>query len=263
MSVLDRIVEKKRDDIERLYQAVGLSTMKARSDAQTLSGFPFEVALAKPGLSLIAEVKKASPSKGIIREDFDPVEIAQSFESRGARCLSVLTETHFFLGDPAYLTAISQAVSLPILRKDFIIDPIQVYESVCLGASAILLIAAILTPAQLAELHTLARSLGLSVLVEVHNDEELSHLSSIQDLHLVGVNNRDLTTFDTSLETVFSVSKLLRQQDYAGLVVAESGYQQPEELSRLDAQSIDAVLIGEGLAKYPNLLNYFGGCHEN
>lgn len=194
---------------------------------------------------VIAEVKKASPSKGIIREDFDPVRIARDYEAAGAVALSVLTEEKYFLGSLDYMKAVREVVSLPILRKDFIVHPYQVYESRAAGADCILLIVAILDDRLLGELHDLARSLAMDVLVEVHTEEELKRALGI-DAAIIGINNRDLNTFKTDLGTT---KRLAAMVDDGITIVAESGIKTATDIEVLLAAGADAFLIGEALMR--------------
>ena len=254
-TILDKIVNEKRKEIASLYQSVGLDALKR--SAKPLSGKPFYQALSQDGLSLIAEVKKASPSKGIIRHDFNPLSIAKAFQQQGARALSVLTEKKHFLGDPDYIQDIKQQVSLPVLRKDFIVDPIQIFESLMIGADAILLIKAILDQDTSQALLSLAKEWGLDVLFEVHNETELTDVLSLDGVDIIGVNNRNLNTFDVDLNTVIALKKSLDKTSKSCLLIAESGYQSPEDLMQIQKENIAGVLIGEGLAKHPTLINYF------
>ena len=202
-------------------------------------------ATAQHSPAVIAEIKKASPSAGVIRADFRPDEIARSYEAGGATCLSVLTDVTYFQGAPGYLEAARKACSLPVLRKDFLIDPWQVFESRVLGADCILLIVAALSRHQLQELEGLAHSIGLDVLVEVHDEEELESALSTK-ARLVGVNNRDLRNFQTDL----TVSEYLRPRIPAGrLMVTESGIHSRADVLRMVAAGINAFLVGEAFMR--------------
>jgi indole-3-glycerol phosphate synthase len=194
---------------------------------------------------VIAEIKKASPSKGVIRPDFDPVAIARSYERGGATCLSVLTDVDFFQGADAYLVQARAATALPVLRKDFTIDPYQIHEARALGADCVLLIVAALSPAQLADLHGLALELGLDVLVEVHNARELDAALAL-DNPMVGINNRNLHSFHTSLETTFS---LLPRIGDERLVVTESGIQRVDDVLAMRGHGVHAFLVGEAFMR--------------
>ena len=197
---------------------------------------------------MIAEIKKASPSKGVIRPDFDPAEIARSYQRGGATCLSVLTDVDFFQGADDYLLEARAATALPVLRKDFTVDPYQVYEARVLGADCVLLIVAALAPAQLTELHELARQIGLDVLVEVHNARELDAALTL-DNPMVGINNRDLHSFRTSLETTFS---LLPRIGGERLVVTESGIQRVDDVLAMRGHGVNAFLVGEAFMRAPD-----------
>ncbi len=192
-------------------------------------------------VAVIAEVKKASPSKGLLREAFDPVGIARSYEQHGATCLSVLTDRDYFQGDEAYLRAARAACVLPVLRKDFLCDPYQVFEARHMGADAILLIVAALDMARMHQLESLAHALGMAVLVEVHDEEELARALQL-DTPLIGVNNRNLRTFETRLETSL---RLRDRIPHDRLMVAESGIATREDVACLRAADIHACLIGE------------------
>lgn len=241
MTVLDAIVAHKREELAR---------SRAPLDAvrgQALGAPPprdFAAALRRGRCALIAEVKAASPSAGVIRRPFDPVELARAYEAGGADALSVLTDRRFFAGDPEHLRGVRAAVRLPVLRKDFILDPYQVYEARALGADAVLLIAAILNDAQLRELSALAEELGMAALVEVHTEEELERALAC-GARIVGINNRDLRTFQVDLE----VTLRLRPRIPDGvLVVSESGIEHGEQVRRLAEAGVHAVLVGTALA---------------
>lgn len=205
--------------------------------------------LSRPGaVNIIAEVKKASPSKGIIRADFDPVAIARSYADNGACAVSVLTEEHFFQGQLEYLARIRRMVEIPLLRKDFIIDPYQVYEARAAGADAFLLIAAVLDPVQLRSLLRLGESLGMHALVEIHTAEELANALNTES-KIIGINNRNLDTFETNIETTLQLRPLIPD----GIItVSESGITTPEHIRRLRSCGIDAFLIGESLMREPD-----------
>lgn len=200
-------------------------------------------------MGLIAEVKKASPSKGLIRADFHPVEIAQAYERAGADCISVLTDKPYFQGSDAYLRRVQESVSCPVLRKDFTIDALQIYEARVIGADAVLLIAAILNDDQLREFMQLARDLGMDALVEVHDRRELERaLTAGADF--IGINNRDLRTFETSLEVS---AKLLADIPDSVTKVSESGISKKEEIDWLYEAGADAVLVGEHFMRQPDV----------
>ena len=232
--ILDEIMKYRARQLEREKAACGLEEMQKRTEKTLAERKPvsLKAALRQDTLSCICEVKKASPSKGLIRADFQPVEIAKAYEAAGANAISCLTEEHYFQGSSAYLTAIRQVVSLPILRKDFLFDAYQVYEAAAIGADAVLLIAAVLPPETLAELYRLAYSLGLEVLVEVHNQEELEQIAFLEP-QILGVNNRNLKTFAPE-QAVF---------------VSESGIRNNADMQMVRQLGADAVLIGETLMR--------------
>jgi indole-3-glycerol phosphate synthase len=225
-----------------------LSEFKARiADLEPARGF--DATLARPAgepIRLIAEIKKASPSKGLIRADFDPVRIAETYAGAGAHALSVLTDQRFFQGDLAFLAAVRAAVPLPILEKDFVIDEFQIYEARALGADAVLLIAAALEDGQLRDYAHVAREAGLAALVDVHNERELERV--IETAALIGINNRDLATFDTDLATT---ERVVRHVPDDRIVVSESGIARRDDIERLSALDIDAVLVGETFMRSP------------
>lgn len=205
----------------------------------------FIKALSKSGLSCICEVKKASPSKGLIRPDFHPVELAREYESAGADCISCLTEEHYFQGSSQYLKNIADAVNIPVLRKDFIIDEYQIYEAKYLGASAVLLIAAVLEYSRMKSCFDLAHSLGLDCLIEVHTREEMETVQKFNP-KLIGVNNRNLKTFEVNLNTTAELASM-RQKDQ--LFVSESGIKNNQDMKTVQNLGADAVLIGETLMR--------------
>lgn len=251
MTILDKIVITKQAEIAQLKQDrpdyLSAPLEKKRS-------FRFLNTITSPGLTVIAEVKKASPSRGIIRHDFDPMALALQFEQNGAGALSVLTDGPYFQGNPLYIPQIRQMVPLPILRKEFIIDPIQVIESADLGADAILLIQALLSPSQCQSLIDLAHHVGLDVLLEVHNHEELSIALQLQNIDIIGINNRNLHTFEIDMNIASTLLKVIRTQFPSLPVVAESGYKTADDLKKLATEAFSAVLIGEGLATNPTML---------
>jgi len=239
--ILDTIVARKKQEVISLRQR-GLPQMnKAVAPPR---GFIRALTTA-PGVAIIAEAKKASPSKGVIQPDFDPVRIARKYWEGGAQCLSVLTDVDFFQGALAYIPLVREAVELPVLRKDFIIDPLQIEEAHAVGADAILLIAAILDVGQLREFRLLAESLGMDVLVEVHDERELESALAAES-RLIGINNRNLNDFSVSLETTF---RLLQQIPDGFPVVSESGISSVDDMRRLKAAGVKAALIGESLMR--------------
>ena len=243
--ILDEIVAYKKEELAETKRGASLADQKKRAaDAGPLRGFGAALT-ATGGIKLIAEVKKASPSKGVIREDFDPVGIAATYQEAGATCLSVLTEKKYFQGSLESLGAIRRAVGLPLLRKDFIVDEYQIFEARAAGADAILLIAACLDRRQLEDYLGIAGNLGLDILVESHTVKELD-----KTLHagarIVGINNRDLTRFTVSLQTTFD---LLQDIPDDRVVVSESGIQSRDDVVRLEKAGVDAVLVGESLMR--------------
>ena len=243
--VLDDIVAARRAQVERSKAAVPLDQMREAADRRARSGDTrdFAAALSDDGLSVIAELKKASPSRGLLCRDYRPREIALGYEKGGAAALSVLTEEQFFLGSLEHLKGVRESVRLPVLRKDFIVDAYQVYESVAAGADALLLIVAALTDETLAALVELANNLGIAELVEVHNEEE-TRRAVAAGARIIGVNNRDLRTFDVKLETSFRLRAMIPP---GCLAISESGIGTSEDLDRLRQAGFDAVLIGERL----------------
>jgi indole-3-glycerol phosphate synthase len=257
-NILETIVEQKKREIarlpERLIAAGDLRDVLLERNEQR----DFIAALDKPKsgpVALIAEVKKASPSAGVICEDFDPVRIATEYEAAGASCLSVLTDEKFFQGSLDYLRQIREAVKLPLLRKDFIIDERQILEAIEWGADAILLIVSILDDARLKRFHSLAVDAGLAALVEVHDEAELDRALAV-DAELIGVNNRDLKTFKVDLGTTERLAGRLfssRVASYAAVLVAESGVHTRKDVDRLAKCGAKAILVGESLMKGGNI----------
>jgi indole-3-glycerol phosphate synthase len=248
--ILAEIIDHKRREVAALKRRHRLEHLGIKAHPLK-DGGSFKAALSAPGMSLIAEIKKASPSAGLIRpEGFDPVALALAYDAAGAAAISVITDAKFFQGDIAYLAQVAQAVPRrPCLRKDFIIDPYQVYEARLKGASAILLIAAVLKPEELASLRTLASTLGMDALVEVHDEADLAKALKARS-GIIGINNRDLRTFQTSLETTLR----LRQMIPAGVVVvSESGIRTREDVVRLSEAGVDAILVGEALMRSPDV----------
>ncbi|MDX1763831.1 MAG: indole-3-glycerol phosphate synthase TrpC [bacterium] len=247
--ILDDIVRQVAIRTLERKKAVPLETLRRRV-TQVLSTRDFKGAIRKKqgdSIRVIAEVKQASPSKGVIRERFDPVNIARTYEKAGAAAISVLTEQDFFLGHPDFLSAIRKAVEIPLLRKDFITDPYQVWEARHLGADAFLLIVALLSGPELEELIQLGRELGVTALVEVHTREELD-AALASSAEVIGINNRNLKTFETDLGTT---SELAPSIPEGVVVVSESGIGGPQDLLRLESARVDAVLVGESLMRAP------------
>lgn len=249
--VLRKILAVKRDEIARARAREPLAALAARAEARR-DVRPFEGALraklAAGMPAVIAEVKKASPSKGVLREHFDPAAIAASYAHHGAACLSVLTDVQFFQGAPEYLDRARQASGLPALRKDFIVDEYQVAEARALGADCILLIVAALEPDRLRELERAAQGFGMDVLVEVHDARELD-IALTLDTALVGINNRNLRTFEVSLATT---TDLLARIPTGKLVITESGIVHPADVAALRAAGVNAFLVGEAFMRAPD-----------
>lgn len=248
--ILRRILARKVEEIDERIRNTGMEELARRvADAGSPRGFieRLQEKLQAGQAAVIAEVKKASPSRGLLREDFNPGQIAASYEKGGAACLSVLTDVDFFKGADAYLKQARAACSLPVLRKDFIIDPYQVYEARVLGADAVLLIVAALNDAMLLELLQLTGHLGMDALVEVHDAVELERALAIP-APLLGINNRDLRSFETSLDVTLG---LLEQIPEDRIVVTESGIHTVEDVALMRAHGVNAFLVGEAFMKAP------------
>lgn len=256
-TILDTILETKRKEVAALRAEVGLASLKAQAAAGPEVRNFFQAVTKPPrrGVNLIAEVKRASPSAGVIRADFDPVAIARRYEQGGADALSVLTDETYFHGHLDYLRAVRQAINLPVLRKDFIIDEAQVYQSRAAGADAILLIAAAVKPGALLDLLILATELRMTTLIEVHEAEELMAVRSVVGFphaaySLLGINNRNLATFEVSLETTLRLSGLAGE----GVpIVSESGIRTRADVARLARAGVRAVLVGETLMRHDDV----------
>jgi len=255
-NILEKIVWEKDRELTAARDRVPLDQLK-RQVAELPAPRDFVAALRaacrKP--AVIAEVKKASPSKGVIREDFDPEAIARGYAAGGASCLSVLTDKPFFQGGFDVLVQVRQVVELPLLCKDFILSPYQLYQARAAGADAALLIAAILTDVDMAYLLKVARSLGLAVLVEVHDAAELERVLALDGVQLIGINNRDLATFHTDLATTEQLMAQYGDQVRAkgALLVSESGLFSRDDLDRVQSAGADAVLVGESLMRQPDV----------
>ena len=246
--ILKQILARKVEEIEARSTKTSLRELSARvADAPPVRGFvdALQAKVAAGQSAVIAEVKKASPSKGVIRPDFDPAAIARSYEAGGAACLSVLTDVDFFQGSDAYLQAARAACALPVLRKDFTIDAYQVYEARVLGADCILLIVAALGDASLAELSALALDLGMDVLVEVHDAEELDRALAVP-APLVGINNRNLRTFEVTLDTTLGLRDRVPSDR---LLVTESGILAPADVALMRGNGVHAFLVGEAFMR--------------
>lgn len=244
-TILDQILAQKQDELHLAQAEPGLMAQVEQSARNASSPRDFKAALQRPTVALIAEVKKASPSKGLLVKDFNPVRIARTYEENGAAAISVLTDEKFFQGSLDDLRAVRAAVRLPVLRKDFIIDAHQVYEARATGADATLLIAMALEDAQLRDLHSLITELGMAALVEVHNEAELERALAV-GATLIGVNNRDLRTFQEDLNTTARVAALVPDDV---ILVAESAIRSVNDVQRMGSYGAQAVLIGEGLVK--------------
>jgi indole-3-glycerol phosphate synthase len=249
--ILDRIVAVKREEIAAAKKKKPLEAMRADAESRVLTR-DFTGALrrkiAAGQAAVIAEIKKASPSKGVLRDDFIPADIAQSYAEHGAACLSVLTDRQFFQGQPDYLKQARASCDLPVLRKDFLVDPYQVYESRAMGADCVLLIAACLDDAQMAELEAIARMLDMAVLVEVHDAAELARALKLKT-PLVGINNRNLRTFEVSLDTTLG---MLKDVPADRLLVTESGILGPGDVGRMREAGVHAFLVGEAFMRAPD-----------
>lgn len=242
--ILNKILARKAEEIAERSARVPLAELAARArDASPTRGFAgaLQAAIAQGDPAVIAEVKKASPSRGVIRPDFRPADIAVSYEFGGAACLSVLTDIDFFQGADIYLQQAREACTLPVLRKDFTVDPYQVYEARVLGADCILLIVAALDDTQLVELSSLAMQLDMDVLVEVHDIDELERALQVP-VPLVGINNRNLRTFEVSLDTTLAMKDAVPKDR---VLVTESGILVPDDVTRMRAAGVDAFLVGE------------------
>ncbi|GBR34778.1 MULTISPECIES: indole-3-glycerol phosphate synthase TrpC [Gluconobacter] len=250
--VLARICARTRVDIEQRSQIMSLKDITARAREVTTPTRGFGQALqhltADRQVGLIAEIKKASPSAGILRPDYDPVKIAQDYQAAGATCLSVLTEGSCFHGSTEDIRVVREACSLPILRKDFILDPWQVHESRLIGADCILLIMAVLTETQAAELIAIARGLDMDVLLEVHDEAELNRALAL-DTFLIGINNRNLRTLKTDIQTTIDLAPMVPPDR---LVVSESGIRTQDDMMKVGAVGASAVLVGESLLREPD-----------
>ena len=252
--ILDKIVAVKRDEIAQAMKKMPLANMRADAESRVLTRDFVGALRAKVvngQAAVVAEIKKASPSKGILRADFIPADIAQSYAEHGAACLSVLTDRQFFQGEPDFLKQARASCQLPVLRKDFMVDAYQIYESRAMGADAVLLIAACLDDAQMAELEWVARSLDMAVLVEVHDRAEAVRALKLKT-PLLGINNRNLKTFDVTLDTTLQLLKDLPELSSAErLVVTESGIMQRADVLRMREANVHAFLVGEAFMRAP------------
>lgn len=247
--ILTKILQHKEKEVAEKQTRVSLATMQEWAKEAAGGKRPFEAMLRaaasanKPGV--IAEIKRASPSKGILREDFDPMAIARGYQAGGATCLSVLTDNEFFKGGGPVLELARKACSLPVLRKDFIIDPFQVYETVVLGADCMLLIAAALDDEKMHELYQLGKQLDLDILVEVHNEEEMQRALTLQPT-LLGVNNRNLHTFEVDLDNTLRLQQMVTEDC---LLVTESGIHTQQDIQKMQDSNINVFLVGEAFMR--------------
>lgn len=258
-TVLQRIVATKVEEVKAAREALSLEDLKAKVAAETKPRRGFAAALRAADIGIIAEIKKASPSKGVINHNFTPALFAEQYERAGASCLSVLTDRDYFQGDDTYLIQASNAASLPVLRKDFMIDTYQIYQSYLMGADCILLIMACLDDAQVRELHALSIELGMDVLIEVHTQTELERALQLprSEHNIYGINNRDLNTFDVSLQTTLDLKNLLvealnKDLDNKApkpLIVTESGIHSSDDIRLMLDHDIQHFLIGEQFMK--------------
>ncbi|MYG00327.1 indole-3-glycerol phosphate synthase TrpC [Candidatus Poribacteria bacterium] len=247
--ILDKIISHKLKELQLEQEKVPLSKLKSKLDNLPLTK-DFRSAIALPNrVNLIAEIKKKSPSKGIIRKDFDPIHIAKTYRDNGTAAISVLTDVRFFDGKLDYLSAIREVVNVPILRKDFTIDPYHIYQARVAGADAILLIVAALTQLQLQEFQQIATSLSMASLVEVHTKTELE-IALDTGAEIIGINNRDLRTFNTDIATTF---KLLDYIPSDKVIVSESGIYTRADVDSLENAGVNAILVGESLMRSPNI----------
>lgn len=247
--ILDDIIKKRKIQLEKEKSAVTFTEIKQKAINTDTPCRDFYKALSSENLSVISEVKKASPSKSVIKEDFKPVETAIAYENAGADAISCLTEEFYFQGSCKYLQEISKAVNLPILRKDFIFDEYQIYEARVIGADAILLIAALLDIDTMKYFQSIAEGLGMNCLFEAHNEEELESILKCSP-KIVGINNRNLKTFEVSLENTVRLSKMIPDKC---LLVSESGISDNDDMKKVKSAGADAVLIGETLMKSENI----------
>ncbi len=262
-TILDEIAERTVVRVDELKKKKALEAVRREAEALgSATGFPFQKALATPDISFICEVKKASPSKGLIAEEFPYCAIAKEYEAAGAAAISVLTEPYYFLGRDTYLQEILQNVSIPILRKDFTVDAYQIYEARILGASAVLLICALLEEAQLKEYLAAAHSLGLSALVETHTEEEVE-MALRAGAGIIGVNNRNLKTFEVDMGISCRLRAMIPKEI---LFVSESGIQTAQDVAKLRENGTNGVLIGETLMRSPDKKRQLeilrGACQE-
>ena len=245
MSILKKIVENTRENLKAKKAKLSLEDVKSSLKELDLPKSNFKSSISNKDEAIIAEIKKASPSAGVISENFNPVEKAKEYESVGAAALSILTEEDFFLGSIDYLKAVKRTTSLPMLRKDFIIDEYQIYESKLIGADCILLIASILSDLQIEEFVKIAKKLELDYLIEIHDEKELKRVVLYKDA-LIGVNNRNLNTFEVDLDNSIRMKNLFKEKN---IFIAESGIKSIDDINYLKLHNINVFLIGESLMR--------------
>ncbi len=257
-NILEKIIWQKDKEVEIAKNKVPLDKLKSQiKDLPSTKNFIGALRNSKLKPSVIAEIKKASPSRGVIREDFEPVSISIAYQKGGASCLSVLTDKTFFQGGFEILVEVRKTVDLPILCKDFILTPYQLYQARAAGADAALLIASVLSDQDLKYLNKVANHLGLSILVEVHNKDEMRRVLGLENFSLIGINNRDLTTFNTDLATTEILAKEFTSELKGKniLLVSESGISTRQDLDRVNAAGAEAVLVGESLMSKPDIIS--------
>ena len=245
MNILDEIVAKTKSKLEEKKQGLSLEELSSKIDFENLKETNFKKSLQNKAEAIIAEIKKASPSAGIISENFDPVLKSKEYESFGASALSILTEEDYFLGNIQYLMDVKAITSLPILRKDFIVDEYQIYESKLIGADCILLIASILNDEELKNFSEIAERLKLDYIIEVHDEEELQRVKHFSNA-IIGVNNRNLKTFDVDINNSVELKKIFEGEN---IFIAESGIKSKKDIEHLQQHNINVFLIGESLMK--------------
>ena len=245
MNILDEIVAKTKSKLEEKKQGVSLEELSSKIDFENLKETNFKKSLQNKAEAIIAEIKKASPSAGIISDNFDPVLKSKEYESFGASALSILTEEDYFLGNIQYLIDVKATTSLPILRKDFIVDEYQIYESKLIGADCILLIASILNDEELKNFSEIAERLKLDYIIEVHDEEELQRVKHFSNA-IIGVNNRNLKTFDVDINNSVELKKIFEGEN---IFIAESGIKSKKDIEYLQQHNINVFLIGESLMK--------------
>ena len=245
MNILDEIVAKTKSKLEEKKQGLSLEELSSKIDFENLKETNFKKSLQNKAEAIIAEIKKASPSAGIISENFDPVLKSKEYESFGASALSILTEEDYFLGNIQYLKDVKAITSLPILRKDFIVDEYQIYESKLIGADCILLIASILNDEELKNFSEIAERLKLDYIIEVHDEEELQRVKHFSNA-IIGVNNRNLKTFDVDINNSVELKKIFEGEN---IFIAESGIKSKKDIEYLQQHNINVFLIGESLMK--------------